>query len=112
MTDLDLVTRTRTYVDASNDHDLGRITTMFAEQATYHSSGVGEHTGVGAILAMTSAFFAANPDVNWQPTNFRLVEKGGVEFDFIITIAGKASQGVERVFFDTDGRILRVEVER
>ena len=112
MTAADLITRTQAYVDASNDHDVERIAGMLADDATYSSSGVGEHHGATAILAMNTAFFDANPNVHWQPDNFRAVGDDGVAFDFVITIGGKPSSGVERVFFNTDGRIRRVEVER
>ncbi len=112
MTADDLIARTRAYVDASNDHDVERIRTMLSDGATYQSSGVGEHEGADAIIAMNTTFFAAKPDVHWQPANFRTVEGDGVEFDFVITIGGADSRGVERVFFDDTGQIVRVEVER
>lgn len=112
MTTEELITWTRAYVDASNEHDVGRIRSMLAYDATYHSSGVGNHHGAGAIVAMNKSFFAASPDVHWQPENFRAVEDDGVEFDFVITIAGQPSKGVERVFFNDGGKIRRVEVER
>ena len=112
MNTADLIARTQAYVEASNDHDVERIAGMLADDASYSSSGVGEHEGAAAILAMNTTFFDANPDVHWQPENFRAVGDDGVAFDFVITIGGQPSSGVERVYFHPDGRIRRVEVER
>ena len=104
--------RAAAYVDASNDHDVERIDTMLNAEAVYHSTGVGSHRGKDAILAMNAKFFADNPDVRWSPANYRSIAGNGVEFDFEISLKGKLSSGVERVFFDAEGLIVRVEVER
>lgn len=107
-----LIEKTRAYVDASNEHDVDRIETMLAADAVYLSTGVGRHDGATAILHMNRSFFSANPDVHWNTTSYRVVENGGVEFDFIISLGGASYPGVERVFFDPQGKIVRVEVER
>lgn len=107
-----LIEKTRAYVDASNHHDIARIATMLAEDAVYLSTGVGRHNGAAAILDMNKTFFGANPDVHWQTSNYRLIETGGVAFDFVISYAGTSGPGIERVFFDEHGQICRVEVER
>lgn len=107
-----LIGRAEAYVEASNGHDVARIATMLAENAVYRSSGVGGHDGAAAILAMNRSFFSANPDVRWQARDYRLIDKNGVEFDFVISFGDTSAPGIERVFFDADGQITRVEVER
>lgn len=108
----DLIARTKDYVDASNAHDVARIEAMLDTDALYLSTGVGRHEGAAAILKMNRAFFGQNPDVHWDAENYRIVPDGGVEFDFTISFGDTVGSGVERVFFNTAGRIVRVEVER
>jgi hypothetical protein len=108
----DLLDRARCYVDASNAHDVERIAALLAADASYHSTGVGIHEGADAIVAMNRAFFADNPDVHWDTSNYRLIAENAVEFDFVISLKGKRGRGVERIYFDTNSRISRVEVER
>lgn len=108
----DLVKRARAYVAASNAHDIAAIEPMIAPDCIYVSSGVGRHDGAGAIIAMMRDFFEAVPDVNWQARDYRAVTGNGVEFDFVISMNGESSTGVERLFFDDSGAIVRVEVAR
>lgn len=107
-----LIARTRDYVEASNAHDVERIETMLDADALYLSTGVGRHEGAPAILEMNRAFFGQNPDVRWDAENYRIVADDGVEFDFKISFGDTVGTGVERVFFNSAGRIIRVEVER
>ena len=108
----DQIARTRDYVDASNAHDVGRIEAMLDPSALYLSTGVGRHQGANAILAMNRAFFSENPDVHWNAQNYRAIAGDGVEFDFEISFGETVATGIERVFFNTAGAIVRVEVER
>lgn len=108
----ELIGKTKAYVEASNAHDVDRIATMLKEDVVYQSTGVGRHEGAAAILTMNRSFFGEYPDVHWDAENYRTVDDGGVEFDFVITLGGHSSSGIERVFFDPSGRISRVEVER
>ena len=100
------------YVHASNQHDMTRIGAMLSEDIIYASSGVGEHEGAGAVMHMMAAFHEANPEVHWQAENYRIIDRDGVEFDFIMTLDGAEHRGVERIFFTPDGLIRRIEVER
>ena len=61
---------------------------------------------------MNRKFFADYPDVHWDTANWRMVENGGVEFDFTITLGGASHRGIERVAVGDDGLITRVEVAR
>lgn len=105
------VKQARAYVDASNDHDLARIRQMLAPECVYISDGVGRHEGVDAILAMMQNFFASNPDVHWQVDDYQL-RLACVEFEFIITMGDKTSNGFEKIFFGQDRKIVRIEVRR
>lgn len=106
----------RRYVDASNEHDLGRIRAMFADDAVYVSSRVGAHEGVEAIIGMMVEFFARFPDVHWTVGEYRQDDTGAVVFDFIMTASAGADdqtvevRGVETIAFDSAGRIVRIDV--
>ena len=106
------IERAQAYVKASNEHDVELIATLLSDAAVYRSTGVGGHDGKAAILAMNAKFFAEYPDVHWDAVNYRTIAGEGVEFDFAISLKGKLSSGVERVFFDAQGLILLVVVER
>ena len=107
----DLIRKAENYVAASNDHDIGRIRPMLAPECCYCSAGVGRHDGVDAIMAMMGSFFAANPDVHWQAKNYQQ-HSGHVVFDFVITLGGNSSSGVEEIDFDRAGAISRIVVQR
>lgn len=106
----------RRYVEFSNEGDVDRILPLFAPDATYRSSQTGEHEGVAAIEGMMRPFFARYPDAFWAVDAYRPLGDDGAEFDFEMrgtdteTAAAVARHGTERVFFDPQGRIRRVEV--
>ncbi len=100
------------YVIASNNHDLGEIASMLAEDCRYVSSGVGEHNGKEAILTMMEAFFSANPNVHWTVPEYRLDAANRAVFDFTISLGERSSQGTEKISFDEDGNITMIEVIR
>lgn len=110
--DPDCISLAKQYVSASNAHDLALIETMLAEDCRYVSSGVGEHQGKQAILAMMDGFFSANPDVHWDVAEFQLKAPRRVGFDFTISLGGKVSQGAEHIDFQEDGKISAIEVLR
>jgi hypothetical protein len=108
---VDLIEKADSYVAASNDHDIARIRAMLAPECSYRSAGVGRHDGVDAITTMMQSFFAANPDVHWQTDNYQRLP-GHVVFDFVITLGGNSSSGVEEIHFDEAGDISRIVVQR
>ncbi len=107
----DLQSRARAYVEASNAHDLQRIAPMFAADATYTSSRTGTFAGVPEIIAMMAGFFGQFGDAAWHTENWRVVDGDGVAFDFVLTAGGSERSGVERIFFDSQGLIGRIEIE-
>lgn len=106
------VDRAKAYVAASNAHDLAAISPMLAPGCVYYSAAVGRYVGTDAILAMMQEFFGEYPDAHWQVDAYSLHGVDVVEFDFEITLLGKASSGHERLYFNRKGLICRVEVER
>ncbi len=107
----ELINKAESYVAASNDHDVARIRPMLAPDCSYRSAGVGAHDGIDAITAMMQSFFAANPDVHWQVEDYRW-QSDHVVFDFVITLGGTNSSGVEEIHFDKAGAISRIVVRR
>ena len=107
----ELIEKAEAYVAASNAHDVDRISKMLAPGCSYRSAGVGRHDGADAIIAMMRSFFASNRDVHWQAENYR-GHSGHVVFDFVITMGGDSSSGVEEIHFDEAGHISRIVVQR
>jgi hypothetical protein len=107
----EFIEKAQAYVGASNDHDLVSIEAMLAPDCIYRSASVGRHDGFEAILAMMKPFFASYPDVHWQAENYQWLSDSA-KFDFVITLGEKSSLGVEKIYFDGDGRISRIEVQR
>jgi len=103
--------KAKAYVSASNEHDLGQIKTMLAGDCSYRSAGVGRHDGVEAIMRMMQSFFASNPEVRWKAENYRW-RSDHVIFDFLITLGGNTSSGVEEIHFNDAGKICRIVVQR
>jgi ketosteroid isomerase-like protein len=108
---VDHIALAKAYVDASNAHDLERITPMFTADAEYVSSRTGTYNGVPDIIAMMDGFFSQFTDAAWTTADWRQIDGDGVEFDFVLNAGGNARNGVERVFLDDHGRIRRIEVE-
>lgn len=112
-----LVEQARSYVSASNEHDLDRVEGMFAGNAEYISKRAGSHAGREAIRAMMDGFFADFPDVRWTAGYYRSAEPGGIAYDFVMTATSPRTgetiehTGVERIFFDDGGKIRRIEVD-
>ncbi|HRY16271.1 MAG TPA: nuclear transport factor 2 family protein, partial [Candidatus Competibacteraceae bacterium] len=91
MNTLEQIELTKAYVALSNAHRLEFILPLFAEQALYHSTFVGEFTGRSAIHSMMTDFFARFPDVYWTVTEYRSVDESTVEFAFTMTATAAAT---------------------
>jgi len=111
------IDRAQAYVEYSNAHDVARILPLFAENAVYTSSRVGDYNGPQAIGDMMAGFFAGFPDVHWAVDKYWPIAGNGVEFNFVMTATAAATRnsinrpGIERIFFTNDGLISRIEVE-
>jgi hypothetical protein len=115
MTELESIELAKAYVALSNAHRVELILPMFAADAVYTSSAVGEFSGPIAISNMMQGFFAHYPDVYWLAENYRF-DNGKVTFDFGMQASAADSgeqlqrQGVERIEFNRQGLMKKVEV--
>jgi len=116
MTEIEISELARAYVALSNAHRVELIRPMFASDAIYHSSAVGEFEGVDAIVDMMRTFFERYPDVFWLCEHFHC-EMNRVSFDFSLQASDAQSgaqlqrSGIERIEFDNQGLIIRLEVK-
>ena len=118
MTEIEATELARAYVALSNAHRVDLIGPMFADDAVYYSSAVGEYQGVESISDMMQAFFARYPDVFWLSEDFRYASNR-VSFSFSFSLqaidaqSGNSLQrrGIEHIDFDPQGRIKRLEVQ-
>ena len=115
MTELESIELAKAYVSLSNAHRIELILPMFAAEAVYTSSAVGEFSGPIAIGNMMQGFFARYPNVFWLAENYRF-DNGRVTFDFGMQASAADSgeqlqrQGIERIEFDRRGLIRKLEV--
>jgi len=116
MTEIEISELARAYVALSNAHRVELIGPMFAADAIYHSSAVGEFHGVDAIADMMRTFFTHYPDAFWRCEHFRC-EASRVSFDFSLQASDAQSgaqmqrSGIERIEFNGQGLITRLEVK-
>ena len=103
------------YVALSNAHRAELIRPLFAANAVYRSSAVGEYRGAAAIAEMMQAFFARYPDAFWLCEYYRF-KAGRVSFEFSLQASDAGSgehlqrSGIESICFDADGLISKLEV--
>ncbi len=115
MTELESIELAKAYVALSNAHRVELILPMFAVDAVYTSSAVGEFIGANAIGDMVRGFFAHYPDAFWLAENYRF-DNGRVSFDFGLQASASDSgeqlqrQGIEHIEFDRQGLIIKLEV--
>ena len=116
MTEIEIIELAHAYVALSNAHRVELIRPMFASDAIYHSSAVGEFHGVDAIVDMMRAFFTRYADAFWLCEKFRC-DDNRVSFDFSLQASDTQSgtqwqrSGIERIDFDAEGLIKRLEVK-
>ena len=107
----------KAYVALSNAHALEFVFPMFVESAIYQSSSVGSYNGRVDIENMMTGFFASFPNVFWQVAEYRGVDKGQVEFEFVMTATtaqnGELTEriGQETIQFNNEGYISVIRVE-
>ena len=116
MSNTELIELARAYVALSNAHRVDLIRSMFAEDALYRSTAVGEHRGVATITSMMQGFFARYPDVYWQCEDYHCNgQRVSFNFELQAHDSEDGSQlrrrGVEHIEFDAAGLIKLLEVE-
>ncbi|MGN8019249.1 nuclear transport factor 2 family protein [Phyllobacterium sp. 22229] len=111
------VETTRLYHSAINALDFEAIAGLFATDAVYASSGIGEIAGRQAILEAFKAYFAVYPD---QVAEDDLIEQLSPRsaksvWRLVATHNGTGEvsrrSGEEVILFDEAGKILRVTVQ-
>jgi hypothetical protein len=116
MTETETIELARAYVALSNSHRLELIVPLFAGDAVYSSSAVGEFQGPAAIGDMMRGFFMRYPDVFWLCGDFRY-DDNRVSFEFSLqamdaeTGAHLQRSGIERIAYDDRGLIKKLEVK-
>lgn len=113
---MSLIDLARRYVELSNAARLDEALAMFGDDARYESSQVGSFEGRPAIDEMMRAFFERYEQPTWKVATYELIDDDTVEFAFEMTARPAGGevvrrQGVERITFDDDGRILHVQVD-
>ena len=115
MTEIETIELARAYVALSNAHRNELIVPLFADDAVYSSSAVGEFHGPAAIGEMMRGFFTRYPDVSWSCENYSCSCRR-VSFDFSLQASdaetGERLQrsGVEHISYDDRGLIKKLEV--
>ena len=116
MTEIEISELARAYVALSNAHRVELIRPMFAADAIYYSSAVGEFQGVDAIIDMMRGFFTRYPDAFWLCEHYHC-EMNRVSFDFSLQASDAQSgaqlqrSGIERIEFDDQDLIKKLEVK-
>lgn len=117
----DIMTLVERYHAALNKFDVTAIEKMFAEDAEYHSSGIG--AGVGglygrhAIMEAMKSYFAEFNDQVSTDDSVELISPTSVRTHWRLHATTKSSgrkvhrQGVETIYFNPKGLITTVEVQ-
>lgn len=104
------------YHDALNRFDFESIAAMFAEDAEYHSPGIGGLYGRHDIMAAMRSYFAEFSDQVSSDENLELVGDRSVRTQWKLQATTKTSgrvvkrQGAETITFNDRGLIAMVEV--
>ncbi len=113
----DIVKLTEHYHAALNNFDFPAVEKMFAEDAEYHSSGIGGLYGRQAILEAMKAYYAEFSDQVSTDDKIELLGPNAVRCHWHLQATTKSSgrkvrrQGIENIYFNAKGLIATVEVE-
>ncbi len=105
------------YKDALNSFDFASVEPMFAEDAEYHSPGIGGLYGRNDIMAAMRSYFTEFSDQVSSDENLQLVGERSVRTEWKLQATTKTSgrvvkrQGVETITFNDKGLIALVEVQ-
>jgi SnoaL-like domain len=116
----DLLALTGRYHTSLNNFDFPAIEKMFAENAEYHSTGIGGAGGLygrQAIMAAMHAYFSEFSDQVSTNDSVELSGPNRVRSHWRLHATTKSSgrkvkrQGIENIYFNDKGLITTVEVQ-
>ncbi len=113
----DILKLVERYHRALNEFNFASIEKMFAEDAEYHSSGIGGLYGRTAILEAMKAYYHEFSDQISSDISVEFVSADSVRSHWILVATSISSgkkikrQGVETVHFNAKGLISTVEVQ-
>jgi ketosteroid isomerase-like protein len=105
------------YFTALNNFDYATLEKLFAEDAEYHSSGIGGLYGRPAIIEAMRAYFHEFSDQVSTNDSIELLSETSVRTHWRLQATTKSSgrkvtrQGVEIIHFNPKGQIATVEVK-
>ncbi len=104
------------YHDALNGFDFVTVETLFAEDAEYHSSGIGGLYGREDIMQAMKAYFGEFTDQVSADDRIEVLDETTIRTHWRLSATTKSSgrkvtrQGVETVHYNAKGLITMVEV--
>ena len=113
----DIMTLVERYHTALNNFDFAAIEKMLAEDAEYHSSGLGGLYGRHAIMEAMKAYFSEFSDQVSTNDSVELLNPTAVRAHWRLHATTKSSgrkvkrQGIETIYFNPKGLITTVEVQ-
>ena len=113
----DLLKQAERYYAALNQFDYAALKKLFAEDAEYHSSGIGGLYGRPAIIEAMKAYFREFSDQVSTNDSFELLGETSVRSHWRLQATTKSSgrkvkrQGIETIHFNSKGLITTVEVQ-
>lgn len=113
----DLLKLAERYYAALKHFDYAALEKIFAEDAEYHSSGIGGLYGRPAIIEAMKAYFHEFSDQVSTSDSIELLSETSVRTHWRLQATTKSSgrkvkrQGIETIHFDSKGLITTVEVQ-
>jgi hypothetical protein len=113
----DLLKQAERYYAALSNFDYAALEKLFAEDAEYHSSGIGGLYGRPAIIEAMKAYFHEFSDQVSTNDSIEVVGPNSVRTHWRLHATTKSSgrkvtrQGVETIHFNPKGQIATVEVK-
>ena len=113
----DLLKLAERYYAALSNFDYAALEKIFAEDAEYHSSGIGGLYGRPAIIEAMKAYFHEFSDQVSTNDSMELLSETSVRTHWRLHATTKSSgrkvthQGVETIHFNPRGQIATVEVK-
>jgi hypothetical protein len=113
----DLLKLAERYYTALSNFDYAALEKIFAEDAEYHSSGIGGLYGRPAIIEAMKAYFHEFSDQVSTNDSIEVIGSNSVQTHWRLHATTKSSgrkvtrQGVETIHFNSKGLIATVEVK-